>query len=466
MDIPVIVVGAGPAGLLLAGELRLGGAGVVVLERLPEPTTESRASTLHARTMEILDSRGLVPALGDPPREPRGHFGGLPMDLTVDSAYPGQWKVPQTRLEQVLGEWATALGAEVRRGHELHDLAVHEDYVTAYVRGPQGSETVRARYVVACDGERSTVRKLTGVDFPGKDAGREMLRADVAGVTVPGRRFERLAGGMAVAARRPDGVTRVMVHEFGTAPAPRTAEPGFEEVVAAWKRVTGEDLSGGTPLWINAFGDASRQVAHYRQGRILYAGDAAHIQLPVGGQALNLALQDVVNLGWKLALRVRDRAPDSLLDTYHAERHEAGRRVLANIRAQTQLLLGGPEVDPLRMLTAGLLALPAARAHLAATISAVDVRYDVGDPDLGARLSLPAITAELLRDGQGLLLTERPTDADVAAPWIDRVRLAPGPALLVRPDGHVVWSRKGGGDLSAALHRWFGPPAPDMRGSG
>ncbi|WP_405582893.1 FAD-dependent monooxygenase [Streptomyces sp. NBC_01092] len=480
METDVLVVGAGPVGLMLAGELRLGGAGTVVMERRGAPTTESRASTLHARTMELLDSRGLLDALGTPPDEPRGHFGGVPLDLTLPSPWPGQWKVPQTRTEELLQDWVVGLGADVRRGHELRAVRVGEDGVEAVAAGPDGRALrVRARFVVGCDGEDSTLRRLTGAEFPGRDAGRELLRADVAGIDVPNRRFQRLEKGLAIAARRGDGVTRVMVHEFGTAAETRSAEPEFAEVAQVWKRVTGEDISGGSPLWVNSFGDADRQLVDYRRGPVLFAGDAAHQQMPIGGQALNLGLQDAVNLGWKLAAEVRGRAPAGLLDTYHAERHAVGRRVLANIRAQALLLLGGPEVEPVRALLGELIGeRPEVRAHLAGMISGLDIRYGAGaDPLLGARLPYVRLggpdgvvnTSDLLRtSGRGLLL-DLAGDARLrtaARPWADRIvtvtaRPEPdGPlgaarAVLVRPDGYIAWT-DGHGDAENALKNWFG----------
>ncbi|MGW0550962.1 SDR family oxidoreductase [Streptomyces altiplanensis] len=483
----VIVVGAGPVGLMLAGELRLAGADVVVLEKLTAPTTESRASTLHARTMEILDSRGLLRPLGEVPNDRRGHFGGIPLDLTLPGPYPGQWKVLQTRIEELLGQWAQDLGADVRRGHELTGLTVTEDCAEARVRLPDGTTaTFRALCVVGCDGEDSAVRRLGGFGFPGGDATRDMLRADVAGIDVPNRRFERLEGGLAVAARRPDGVTRVMVHEFGA--RPRGAQPGFAEVADTWKRVTGEDISAGTPLWVNSFGDASRQADRYRDHRLFLAGDAAHQQMPIGGQALNLGLQDAVNLGWKLAAQVRQRGPDGLLDSYHGERHAVGRRVLNNIRAQALLLLGSAEVEPVRQVFAELAAgSENVRAHLAGMISGLDIRYDVGPgrhPLLGRRLPHADITTAestttstaLLRSGRGVLLLLPGGDArreelrTLAAPWADLVHTvtatsvsegltAPDTgALLVRPDGHVVWADTDGTDLATALNRWFKEP--------
>ncbi|MEU0743261.1 FAD-dependent monooxygenase [Streptomyces sp. NPDC006134] len=488
-DTQVVVVGAGPVGLMLAGELRLGGAEVTVLERRTARTTESRASTLHARTMEILDSRGLLAPLGTPPREPRGHFAGIPLDLTLPGPYPGQWKVPQSRTEEVLEQWARSLGADIRRGHEVRTLTVTEEYVEAGADGPGGPVRIRAGHLVACDGEDSTVRRLTGAAFPGNDARRELLRADLSGVTVPDRRFQRLPAGLAIAARRGDGVTRVMVHEFGSTARPRTEEPGLTEIAERWKRVTGEDISAATPLWVNAFGDASRQLTRYREGRVLFAGDAAHRQMPIGGQALNLGLQDAVNLGWKLARHVTGRAAPGLLDTYHAERHPVGRRALAAIEAQAQLLLGGPEAEPLRALLAELVALEAVRAHLAGMISGLDVRYDLpGDPHplLGARLPPLSLdtgqghvtTAELLRPGRGLRLGLRGTEVmartdtartDMARTDTARTNTARTDtafagvrSLLVRPDGHIAQVERADTppeDRAEAERRWFGPDA-------
>ncbi|MFJ2107849.1 SDR family oxidoreductase [Streptomyces microflavus] len=509
-DTDVVVVGAGPVGLMLAGELRLGGADVIVLDRLGAPTTESRASTLHARTMEILDQRGLLDGIGTPPDEPMGHFGGLPLDLRLPGPYPGQWKVPQTRTEAVLGVWAVRLGAEVRRGHRVTGLERHPDRVTVEAAGPEGGAPVRitAPYVVGCDGEESTVRRLTAIAFPGNDAERELIRADIAGIDIRGRRFERLPRGLAIAARRPDGVTRVMVHEFGR--TPRAAEASFADIVDAWHNVTGEDLSAGTPLWVNAFGDVSRQAERYRHGRVLLAGDAAHAQMPIGGQALNLGLQDAVNLGWKLAAAARGRAPARLLDSYHEERHEVGRQVLSNIRAQARLLLGGPEVTGLRAVIGELLPYEAVRARLAGMVSGLDIRYggsltDAGRPGGGPHGSAgwrlppmtlnlrptgaisaygpesegsPVQTAALLRDARGVLLVtadeekRRELLTGVAGPFgrsVDAVTVfrpagAPGgpeglldgvDAVLVRPDGYVAWAGTSPAGLEAALATWF-----------
>nr|WP_237405278.1 FAD-dependent monooxygenase [Streptomyces sp. SN-593] len=477
---------------MLAGELRAGGARVTVLERLAAPTGESRASTLHARTMEILDERGLLDAWGTVPRAAGGHFGGIALDFGgLDSRYAGQWKVPQTRTEHLLGERAVRLGAVVRRGHALVGLRQTGSGVEAETEGPAGRSRIRAAYLVGCDGEDSTVRRLAGFAFPGTDATRELLRADIAGIDVPDRRFERHEHGLAIAHRRPDGITRVMVHQFGRAAAPRAAAPGIAEVTSVWAKVTGEDIGAGTPVWVDAFGNARRQAERYRAGRVLLAGDAAHAQMPVGGQALNLGLQDAVNLGWKLAAQVRGRAPQGLLDSYHDERHAVGSRVLTNIEAQATLLLGGPEVEPLRAVVTDLLGHDEVVGHLAGMISGLDVRYPVGDdgprgghPLLGGRVphwelataSGASSTTELLRAGRGVLLDLAgclPPGA--GAGWADRVRTVtaapapadgapsrPGtaavPAVLIRPDGHVVWCADGTAGPEAALRRWFGDP--------
>lgn len=487
MDTEVVVVGAGPVGLLLAGELRLGGAEVVVVERLARPTDESRASALHARTMELFDQRGLLELLGTPPRETMGHFGGIPLPLDgLSSPYAGIWKVPQTRTERLLTDWALGLGAGLRRELELTDVVQHDDHVEAVLTGPAGPVRLRASYLVGCDGERSAVRRAGGFVFAGTAASKEMLRADVAGIDIPNRRFERLPAGLAVAAVRPDGVTRVMVHRFGDPPGRRTGDPEFAEIAKVWADVTGEDISGGTPLWLNAFDNTSRQATRYRDRRVFLAGDAAHAQMPVGGQALNLGLQDAANLGWKLAAEVRGHSPATLLDTYHCERRPVGERVLTNIRAQAHILLGARDVDPVRTALAELLEFASVRRGLAGTISGLDIRYDIGEdrhPLVGMRVPPtglrtddgPTSTARLLRPARGVLLCLAPREAarwaDLVAPWADRVRSvaarppADGPlrevtALLLRPDGHVVWTDTAGGAPESALRRWFGDGRP------
>jgi len=323
--------------------------------------------------MKVLAERGILGRLGGLPGGGPGHFGGIRLDLTTaDPTHPyaGQWKCPQARLEAVLQERATELGVRVRRGLRLTALTEDDDHVRVETRTTGGEQQVlTSAYVVGCDGEQSTVRDLAGFDFAGEDATKEMLRADVTGIDIPDRRFERLPNGLATAARWPDGSTRVMVHVYGTEPAPRTAEPEFDEIVTAWAKVTGEDIGHGNPLWLNAFGNTRRLVTEYRRGRVLLAGDAAHRQMPVGGQALNLGLQDAAELGGRLVARLAGGGGDEPLDDYHRERHPVGARTLTNIQAQTLLLLGGPEVEAARETFAELMTFDVVRGHLARMIS-------------------------------------------------------------------------------------------------
>ncbi|MFF8996591.1 SDR family oxidoreductase [Streptomyces achromogenes] len=408
-DTDVVIVGAGPVGLLLAGDLRTHGVRTTVLEQLGEPMTESRASTLHARTMTVFEERGILDRLGELPDGGHGHFGGIRLDLTAADPghrYAGQWKCPQIRVESVLHQRALELGAQVRRGLRLVSLADREGHVLVEAVRDNGERArVTSAFVVGCDGADSTVRRLAGFDFAGHAATREMLRADVAGIEVSARRFERHPNGLAVAHRWPDGSTRVMVHVFGATPKERTGPPTFDEVVTAWREVTGEDIGHGRPLWLNAFDNASRQATRYRKGRVLLAGDAAHVQMPVGGQALNLGLQDAAELGGRLAERVRSRDRDDLLDGYDLVRRPIGAQTLDNIRAQSLLLLGGPEVEPLRDTFGELLGFGPVRRHLARLIS-------------GLRRS-PAPTAQSASQAEGI--PHDPTASSDGSSKMDRL---------------------------------------------
>ncbi|CAL9288634.1 FAD-dependent monooxygenase [Streptomyces sp. SudanB52_2052] len=487
MDASVVVVGAGPAGLMLAGELRLAGVDVIVLDRLPERTGESRGIGFTIRTMEVFDQRGLLHRFGEIETSEAGHFGGLPLDLGLLGAAHGAARtVPQSTTEAVLESWARDLGADIRRGQPVTGFVEDAEGVTVMVGG---GPNLRARYLVGCDGGRSTVRKLAGFDFPGTPATTELFLADLRGVELEPRTIgERTAGGMVMTARLPGGIHRIIVGERGTPPPERrTAPPEFSEVADVWKRLTGTDISDAEPVWVSAFSDAARQVTEYRRGRVLLAGDAAHVHLPAGGQGMNTSIQDSVNLGWKLAAVVRGTAPETLLDTYHEERHEVGRRLLANTRAQSTLILGGDEVGPLRDTLAELLdGHPEAARRLAAKVSGLDIRYETGGgshPLLGARmprLSLlhngrPTSSSELLRAGRGVLLDleDNATLRGRAQGWTDRVDIVtasrqgdlPGDeppartaAVLLRPDGHVAWAAPGAHcDLPMSLARWFGP---------
>lgn len=439
--------------------------------------------------MELLDQRGLLESLAAPPSSPWGHFGGIPLDFGgLPSAYPGLWKVPQTQLEEVLGAWAKELGAQVRRGHEVQGLTVTDTAVTAEVVAHGKDTTVTGEYLVGCDGEDGIVRDRGGFDFPGTDATLEMLRADITGIRIPDRRFERLHRGLAIASCRA-GVTRVMVHEYGNQAKRRDEPPCFDEVAATWERVTGENISEGVPIWLNSFGNASRQAAEYRKGRVLLAGDAAHRQMPVGGQALNLGLQDAVNLGWKLAAAVAGRAATGLLDSYHRERHAVGERVLANIRAQALLLLSGAEVNAVRSVLAELLGHQEVSARLAGMVSGLDIRYEQDDGGLaGTRLpqvvlttpSGPAASAAMLRRGRAVLLDlsgsgGRHADLTAAAaPWkgqVDVIAAAAEPGsgldrfgtILVRPDGYIAWAQGLTADPRSALTSLFRPDPVSAR---
>lgn len=486
MDAPVIIVGAGPSGLVLAAELRLGGVEVIVLDKLEKPSGESRGLGFTARTMELFDQRGLLPRFGDVEISPLGHFGGIPLDYSVlEGAHFGARGIPQSRTEQVLGEWAAELGADVRRGWEAVGLTDHGDAVEVEAVGPDGeTRRLRGRYLVGCDGGRSTVRKAAGFDFPGTDATMEMFLADVAGCDLRARQIgEKRPGGMVMSAPLREGVDRIIVCERGTPPQRRTDAPSFTEVADAWERLTGEDIHGGTALWVSSFGDATRQVTEYRRGSVLIAGDAAHTHLPAGGQGLSVSVQDAMNLGWKLAATVRGWAPEDLLDTYHSERHPVGARLLTNTRAQGLLYLSGSEVEPLRNVFAELMEFPEVGRHLAGMVSGLDIRYDVGPGDhplLGKRIPSQELvgtggkttTIEPLYQGQGVLLdfTDRPDLRRAAAPWSDRIQivtaiphelpesspLAGTAAVLVRPDGYVAWAGPDEEGLSAALRRWFG----------
>ncbi|MFD5342486.1 FAD-dependent monooxygenase [Streptomyces anulatus] len=487
MDAAVIVVGAGPAGLVLAGELRLAGIDVVVLERLAKPTGESRGLGFTARTMEVFDQRGLLPRFGDVETSNAGHFGGLPVDFGVlEGAHQAAKTVPQSQTEAVLEAWVKELGTDLRRGCEVLSVTQDGDGVEVGVRGPEGEQLLRAAYVVGCDGGRSLVRKAAGFDFPGTAATLEMFLADVKGLDLPPRMIgETFSDGMVMVGPLPGGITRLILCERGTPPQRRTTAPSYEEVVAGWKRVTGEDISHGEPVWVSSFGDATRQVTEYRKDRIILAGDAAHIHLPAGGQGMNTSIQDTVNLGWKLAAVVRGRAPEALLDTYHGERHPVGQRLLMNTRAQGLLFLSGPEMQPLRDVLSELIPYEAVSRHLAGMVTGLEIHYDVGGgthPLLGHRMprielvgeNSKVSSTELLHAGRGILLDleDNPVLRRRAAGWADRVDIvtasphgiAPGSplfgtaAVLVRPDGHIAWAAPGSHqDLPTSLERWFGP---------
>jgi 2-polyprenyl-6-methoxyphenol hydroxylase-like FAD-dependent oxidoreductase len=476
---PVVIVGAGPVGLLLACELSRARVPVVIVERLASPMTESRASQLTTLTAEFLHERGFDGLLAEAAHESRAHFGGLGIDLSgLDSGYAGNWKVPQYRTEAVLGERAVKLGATMLRSHELTEITGRDDHVVCGVQGPGGYVRIKTRYVVGCDGAGSAVRRLHGFTVSAAPATKELLRADVTGAAIRDRRFERLEAGFAVAATR-DGVTRVMVHATGQGVAKRTGPPEFGEVVRLWEKVTGEDISGGTPIWLDSFGNSRGQADSYRQGRVLLAGDAAHWHMPIGGQALNVGLQDAVNLGWKLAGAVNGWASPGLLDSYHDERHPAAARVLDYVAAQEILLLGGAEIEPLRAVLTELTGLGQVRAHLARVTSNLDDRYGTpGSPLAGRRIAnLRLRTESGPLDAAGTLptlvrLTPSAGSASAGEPGrspipvihaVDEEGSLPGiTTILLRPDGYVAWA----GDNEEGLDQAVGKLMSGPKGRG
>jgi len=502
-DTDVIIAGAGPTGLMLAGELRLAGIETIVVDRLTGPMKQSRALGFSSRTIEEFGQRGLLHRFGQVHTIPIGHFGGLQLDYRVlEAGSFGARGKPQLFTEAVLAKWAAELGAEVRRGTEVTGLGQDEDGVTTELATPDGPRRLRARYLAGCDGGRSTVRKLAGIDFPGTGKRIEMWFADIAGCRLrPRISGERVPGGNVMVLPMGPDTHRVIMYERGAKPRRGQGAPEFGDVAATWKRLTGEDIGGAKPLWTSYVTDVSRQAAEYRRGRVLLLGDAAHIHLPIGAQGMSAGVGDAVNLGWKLAAAIRGYAPPGLLDTYHAERHPVAARILANTLAQSILYLGGDEMDPMREVLGELLAHTEVQRHLAGMVTGLGIRYDVGPGDhplLGRRMpdvelagafglagwpaprqsaagswrSLRASVFDLLHAGRGVLLDLAGDQAvrDAAEGWTDRIDIVtaasrPAGALdgadaaLVRPDGYVAWIGSGeprAGGLWDALSRWFG----------
>ncbi|MEV4413139.1 rifampin monooxygenase [Catellatospora sp. NPDC049609] len=472
--IDVIVAGGGPTGLMLAAELRLHGVHVLVLEKDAEPTGIVRSLGLHARSIEVMDQRGLLDRfLEHGVQYPlRGAFAGIirPAPDRLDTAHQYLLGIPQPVTDRLLTEHAVALGVELRRGCELVGLAQDDRGVTAELAD---GTRLRARYLVGCDGGRSTVRKLIGVGFPGEPARTEWLLGELALTAAP----EEMAAVTAEVAKTRhgfgamplgDGAFRV-VTPAGTVAEDRTVPPTLDELRAAMQAVAGTDFGVHSPRWLSRFGDGTRQAERYRVGRVLLAGDAAHIHAPIGGQGLNLGIQDAFNLGWKLAAEVNGWAPAALLDSYQAERHPVAADVLSTTRAQSELLSPEPGPGAVRRLLAELMDFEDVNRHLIEKITAIGVRYDLGEGHelLGRRLRDVRLKQgrlyELMRGGRGLLLDQ--TGRLSVAGWEDLVDHVVDvseeldvPAVLLRPDGHVAWAGDDQAELSGVLPRWFGAP--------
>ncbi|MFH8573665.1 FAD-dependent monooxygenase [Streptomyces sp. NPDC017993] len=507
-DAEVIVVGAGPTGLLLGAELALAGVRVQIIERRAAAQRNSRALTLHPRSIELMDQRGLVErflARGRP--IPGWHFAGLdtPLDFSaLDTRHGYTLLLAQARTEQLLEERARELDVAIRRGHEVVGLrqdaggdAAGEGSsgaggVEVDVRGPDGVvETVRARYVVGCDGGRSVVRRAVGIGFPGTDETLSGALGDFATVD-PAALDRARAHGVLAAPLEPEdadtdtddpavggtgGLTRIVLLDPQRMRTP-TAEPlTLDEFRASLLRICGTDCGVAGARWLSRFGNATRLAARYRSGRVLLAGDAAHIHFPAAGQGLNTGLQDAMNLGWKLAAEINGWAPTGLLDSYHAERHPVGQAVTENTEVQTLLaeltLLPSYQrpAAALRNLIAGLLGIEEVNRRLAGLVSALDTSYPPADdrahPLVGRRMPDVALTAagsaavrvyELLPHGRFVLL-DLAGDDDAMKRAVDtgwgrrvaaftvtghdsRTDLDGVREILVRPDGHVAWATR------------------------
>lgn len=480
----VVIAGGGPTGLMLAGELALARVDVAIVERREsQDVVGVRAGGLHARTIEVLDQRGIAGRfLAQGQVAQIAAFSQVPLDIrdfpTRHNYGLALW---QSRIEQILAEWVAELAVPIYRGREVTGFVQDEGGVDVAL---SDGRSLRARYVVGCDGGRSRIRKQAGIAFAGWDASISYLIAEVEMGEEPAPGLRRDEKGTYAMGKLEDGRVRVVLREeqVGQGDAPTLAE-----LRAALVGLYGTDFGLRGASYLSRFTDATRQAARYREGRVLLAGDAAHVHSPMGGQGLNLGVQDAVNLGWKLGQVVHGTSPDSLLDTYHSERHPVAARVLRTTMAQTALSRGDARMDAVRETMSELLRMDEPRRRYAGMMSGLDIYYELGEghPLLGRRMpDLEVVTAEGPRRVFGLLHAARPVLLDVGepgvldiAPWADRVRKvearyagawelpvlgvvsAPG-AVLIRPDGHVAWVGDGtDGGLREALTTWFGAPA-------
>lgn len=478
----VLVVGAGPVGLFLAAELRRGGVDVAVLEREPAPVPQIKAGSIGPTSAELLDQRGLADRFPQPDLtrflpaaqagaqeqgRPVGHFAGL---WSLRGA-PGLRTAPiiaaQYEVEMVLAEYAAGLGVTVARGYTVTGLVDHGPTVRVTAARAGGETEVAARFVVGADGGRSAVRRLAGFGFDGTAAtitGRQAL-VRLAEPHALERGWHRTGHGMIVYGPDP---RRVLTAEFDGPPTDRESPLTREEIEGSLRRVSGTDVTVTELLTGTRWTDNTRKADDYRRGRVLLAGDAAHVHPPFGGQGLDLGFQDAANLGWKLAATVAGTAPDGLLDTYHDERGPAAAAVLDNTRAQVALMRPDPQTSALRDLFADLLVYDDANAHVSRLMAGTGNPYPTGSahPEAGRPAADRAVGDErlyaLLRTPGALLLDATPDGAAqrVAEGWAGRVRVVEGPEnLLVRPDGVVAWGGPDLDGLADALTRWFGAPA-------
>jgi len=482
----VEIAGGGPTGLMLAGELALVGVDVVIVERrASQDVDRSRAGGLHSRTIEVLDQRGIAERFlsAGQVAQVQG-FAGIRLDI---SDFPTRHNYGlalwQSRFEPILAGWVGELGVPILRGREVVGFAQDDTGVDVEV---SGDTPLRAEYLVGCDGGRSLIRKAAGIDFAGLAPSTSWMIAEVEMDEQPEVGMRREGGGIGPVNRlEGGGPFRVVLTERHVE---HTGDPSMDELREALVAVYGTDYGLRSANWISRFTDMARQAVSYRRGRVLLAGDAAHVHPPQGGQGLNTGVQDAVNLGWKLAQVVNKTSPESLLDTYHAERHPVGARVLHNTMAAVALSSPGDRHQALRDTMTELLSMDEPRRRIGAMLSGLDIRYDLGDghPLLGRRMpDLDLRTADgptrvftLLHDARPVLLNlGEPGDFDIF-PWANRVRfvdakhagvwelpvvgeVAAPPAVLIRPDGHVAWA----GDLTdpelpQALATWFGAANP------